>query len=504
MYEIKGFEPRLYQKNILLTTINNNTLVCLPTGTGKTKSAILLAIERLNKFPDSKVIICTPTKPLSYQICEEFKESSTVPPAQINLITGALNPEERKKFWEISKILVGTPQTFKNDIEADRISLSNVSLLTVDECHRSKYKFANTIVAKYYKEQSEFPRILALTASPGATKEKIDLICHNLFIEAVEIRSEEDEDVQSYIQKKEIEYVKVDLPKEIINISNLLKNVYKSKLESIKKFGTKSWLTKADLLKLQARFHSEIARGNKAAFSAISLVAQVLKISYALELLETQTINSLLKYFEKLKSESSKAAKVILNDDNVKRAVSLTEQLAKKNFLNPKLEELINVTKKQFELNKDSKIIIFANYRSTVKEIVSLLNKIRGVKAVELVGQKEGLSQKEQISIIKKFENNEYNVIAGTSITEEGISIGSLNLSIFYDHTASEIRKIQRTGRVARIKPGKIIYLMAKKTRDEGLFWISNRKEKKMHNLLHNMKKELENNKDKQINLNKF
>ena len=45
---------------------------------------------------------------------------------------------------------------------------------------------------------------------------------------------------------------------------------------------------------------------------------------------------------------------------------------------------------------------------------------------------------------------------------------------------------------------------MAKKTRDEGLFWISNRKEKKMHNLLHNMKKELESNKDKQIGLNKF
>lgn len=504
MYSIKNFEPRLYQKNILQTSINKNTLVCLPTGTGKTKSAILLAIERLNRIPESKILICTPTKPLSNQICEEFKDSTDIPAAQINLLTGAIYPDERKKFWEVSKVLIGTPQTFKNDIEAGRISLSDVSMLCIDECHRSKFKFANTIVAKYYKEQSMYPRIIALTASPGATKEKIDLICNNLFIEAVEIRSDDDEDVKPYIQEKEIEYIKVDLPKEILNIRELLKEIYSEKLESIKKFGTKTWLNKSELLKLQARFHHEIARGNKAAFAAVSLVAQVIKISYALELLETQTINSLLKYFEKLKNEQSKAAKVLLNNESIKKAVLLTESLSKRNFLNPKMEKLIEIVKEQYKENKNLKLIIFANYRATVQEIVSLLNQIEGIRAVELVGQKEGLSQKKQIEIIGKFERGEYNIIAGTSITEEGLSIGSLNLAIFYDHTASEIRKIQRTGRVARIKPGKIIYLMARKTRDESLFWTSHHKEKKMKNLLHNMKVELENKEEKQIGLNKF
>jgi len=82
--------------------------------------------------------------------------------------------------------------------------------------------------------------------------------------------------------------------------------------------------------------------------------------------------------------------------------------------------------------------------------------------------------------------------LIGTSITEEGISIGSLDVAIFYDHTGSEIRKIQRSGRVARVKPGKIIYLITKNTRDEALLWASYRKEKKMQYVLKNIKNKIE------------
>ena len=99
MFEIKDFIPRLYQENILKTTKEKNTLVCLPTGTGKTKNAILLALHRLNTFPDSKIIIMSPTKPLSKQICDECKSSTNIPASQINLLTGMLKPDERKKFF---------------------------------------------------------------------------------------------------------------------------------------------------------------------------------------------------------------------------------------------------------------------------------------------------------------------------------------------------------------------------------------------------------------------
>ena len=95
MVQIKDFIPRAYQENILKTCKKNNTLVCLPTGTGKTKVAILLAVERLNEVDGSKVLVCSPTKPLTNQIKEEFRASTDLEFTAVNALTGTLQPEER-------------------------------------------------------------------------------------------------------------------------------------------------------------------------------------------------------------------------------------------------------------------------------------------------------------------------------------------------------------------------------------------------------------------------
>jgi len=491
MYKIQGFKPREYQTNISNNS-KNNTLICLPTGTGKTKIAILLLVERLNQFPDSKVLIMSPTKPLSSQISEEVKECTNISPAQITLLTGAIKPAERKKLFSTSKIIVGTPQTFQKDLENNRITLENTSLLVIDECHRSKQRFANTIVAKNYKQKATNQKIIALTASPGSTKEKISEVCNNLFIENIEIRTEEDIDLAKHIQKKTLETIKVELPEEFQKIRHNLKEYYKTKIPMLKKYGiTKpaSIINKTDLIMLQRRLQVEINKRNRTAYSGISLVAELLKISYTLELIETQTPTSLLNYFKKLKKETSKAAKKIINNEKVKQAIKLTETLSKNNTLHPKMEKLKELIKE----NPQNKTIIFANYRSTVAEIKEEIEKIQNIKPVILIGQKEGVTQKEQLKTIENFNKNIYNTLICTSIGEEGLSIGSLDQAIFYDHTGSEIRKIQRSGRVARIKAGRIINLVTKGTRDEALLWTGDRKEKKMHNLLHYMKKNMKN-----------
>ena len=237
MFSIKDFTPREYQKNILETSKSKNTLVCIPTGLGKTKSAILLAVDRLNKYPNTKILICTPTKPLSNQISNEFKNSTDIDPSKISLLTGAIKPEKRKQIWDNSIVWCATPQTIQNDIKSHLISFDDVSLLTIDECHKSKQKFANTHLAKYYIEQSRYPRILALTASPGFSKEKIDEIYKNLYIDAVEIRTDLDKDVSKYIQEKPITYVKVDLTEDLKNVKEIIKILYKEILSNLKKHG---------------------------------------------------------------------------------------------------------------------------------------------------------------------------------------------------------------------------------------------------------------------------
>jgi Fanconi anemia group M protein len=76
------------------------------------------------------------------------------------------------------------------------------------------------------------------------------------------------------------------------------------------------------------------------------------------------------------------------------------------------------------------------------------------------------------------------------------LHIPSADTAIFYDSVPSEIRTIQRRGRVGRTKVGKIIFLLTRGTRDEGYFWTAQRREKKMKSILREMQNK--NNKEQQ------
>ncbi len=487
--EIKNLEPRKYQDDIFNNAINKNTLVVLPTGIGKTAIAIMIANNRINKHEDSKILILSPTKPLCAQHVKSFLKFTDLNEDEIILYTGILNPKKREKIWSDGKIIIATPQTIKSDIENNRISLNDVSLLVIDEAHRSRMNYANTYVTDIYEKNSRYPRILALTASPGSTKERIEEICENLKINSVEIRTYDDEDIKPYVKEKEIDWVHVNLPKKFEEIKKLIEDMKNQKTNDLRKIiPHKTSFNKKDILNLQFQFRKSIKKGNKLSFWGISITAQLLKLSYALELVETQGIKQLIEYWDKLSKEETKAAKTIVADSRIKKAIQLSMELKEENH--PKMDKLKDLILDELSKNKESKIIVFANYRNTVNEIYNLLKK-EDIKPVVLIGQKEGLSQKEQINTIKKFAEDDFNVLICTSIGEEGLDITSANLAIFYEPVPSEIRMIQRGGRVGRMIEGKIIFLITKKTRDEAYYWASKSKEKTMKKTLYDLKENL-------------
>ena len=49
-------------------------MVVLPTGLGKTVVALLVAVERLGMFPEGKVLVLAPMRPLVLQHARFFKE----------------------------------------------------------------------------------------------------------------------------------------------------------------------------------------------------------------------------------------------------------------------------------------------------------------------------------------------------------------------------------------------------------------------------------------------
>src|SRR3989344_5720835 len=491
MYAVKDLVPRSYQNEIFETTKNISTLVCLPTGTGKTINIILLALERLNKFQDSNIAIVSPTKPLNAQHVKTFGQHTSIPQEEIALVTGETKPEKRIELYK-KKIIIATPQTLKEDIINSRLSLKNFSLLAIDEAHRAVGNYAYTFLAENYFQESKYPLILALTASPGGTKVKIEEIKNNLHIEAIEIRTEED--LQQHMQEKQTVWLEVELTEEMKQLQSLIKSVYREKLNNLKKIGfTKpiSLITKKDLLILQQQLRKNLAKKNPSTFYGISLTALLIKIDYASELLETQGLQPLYEFWSKLGQDETKAAKTILNMEKIQQAISLTNELKERDLKHPKLYMLRGIIRKELEKNQNSKFIIFANYRKTIEEIIEFLNKEKNIKAKKLIGQKSGLTQKQQIEAITDFSMNKFNVLIGTSIIEEGLDVqGGADLAIFYDIVPSEIRAIQRKGRVGRTKTGKIIFLVTNNTREQGYRWSAHHKEKTMKKTLQVMQKE--------------
>ncbi|MFA5142395.1 MAG: DEAD/DEAH box helicase [Candidatus Woesearchaeota archaeon] len=496
---LKEFEPRLYQQTILATAVNYNTLVVLPTGMGKTGIALMLASQRLSTHPDSKVLILAPTKPLVEQIKSVFQKSLDVPSDKIVMFTGNVSSEKRSELWKDALVIVSTPQGLENDIINKKIDLKQVSLLVLDEAHRATGDYSYVWLTKQYTDKASFPRVLALTASPGSDIEKITEVCTNLHIEEVEVRTSDDPDVKPYIQDVKIRWMEVELPEQFLDIKKFLDAALKSKLSEIKTYGYLNQAqvnqpTKTDILKLQGALHGYAAQGDKSyeVLKSMSLAAEAMKIYHALELVQSQGINSLYSYLTDLEKQAltstTKAVQNLVRDINFRSALIKTRELDEKGVTHPKLECLKIYIEKVLKENPSSKSIIFSQYRDTVSKIHESIKDIPGVKPEIFVGQAKkkdiGMSQKQQIELLDKFRNGDFNVLVSSSVGEEGLDIPAVDNVIFYEPVPSAIRTIQRKGRTGRLDKGNVVVLCAKDTIDQSYRWSAHYKEKRMHNIL--------------------
>ena len=179
-------EKRAFQENLMQRVLETgNSLIVAPTALGKTVIAALVAAHVLEKSPADKILVLAPTKPLAVQHQKSLRKFINISGEKIALFTGALNPKEREKEWDNARIISATPQTIENDLRSNKIDLKNVALCVFDEAHRAVKDYSYVYVANKYRKHAKNPLVLALTASPGSTEEKIKEVCRNLSIKNI-------------------------------------------------------------------------------------------------------------------------------------------------------------------------------------------------------------------------------------------------------------------------------------------------------------------------------
>jgi len=471
-------EIRDYQINLAAQAKNENCLIILPTGLGKTVVALHVIADYLSKG-NGGVLFLAPTKVLVNQHYEFLKNTLTID--DIGMITGEDLLTKRKKLW-INSVICATPEITRNDIVRKIVDTTQFNLIIFDEAHRAVGDYAYVEIAKQLSGSNA--RLLGMTATLPSEKEKAKEICDNLHVRGLAERNDSSPDVKPYIQETKTEWITVDLSPDLKVIQRYLKLALDQRYTELRRNGLRLSDNKSlsQLLNSRQFVLKRNIRSAKPLFTAI-------RITYALNIFEAHGITPFLKFCDRTKSKKGAGIKELFEtDQNFMKAIDLAKNQQANGIEHPKINKLVEILR-----STESKVLIFSSYRDSVdviqKKLVSM-----DIAAEILIGKagQTGLKQEKQIETVQRFRDGITKALVATRVGEEGLDISEVNLVIFYDNVPSSIRFIQRKGRTGRKDTGRLVVLIAKNTIDEAYYWIGKRKVKSASNMSDKITKHLE------------
>ncbi|KAF7339856.1 ATP-dependent DNA helicase mph1 [Mycena venus] len=471
---------RDYQFNIVKHCLFDNTIVALPTGLGKTFIAGVVMLNFYRWFPEGKVVFVAPTKPLVAQQIEASHKTCGIPGSDAIELTGHNVRAMRARAWKEKRVFYMTPQTLFNDLESENCDARDIILLVIDEAHRATGGYAYNDVVRFMMAKNPHFRILALTATPGGDPTKVQNLIDGLHISRIEIRDENSLDLKAYVFHKKVEQHVIAMSEESV-------------LKPLQERGVMSaW---ADPVKL----HSFSAQSTMATLKpdqrwAYGPLSKLMSLCRAMAYLIEGTIGMCNTYMRDLerdketddaeggKKKTASKAKKFKEDPQFQAVIKELEAQRLRGFaMHPKMEKLKALVVEHFaqklgddgQETEQTRVMVFSTFREAVDEIVDALNTQKPlIRANRFIGQgtdkqgRKGLAQKEQLELIKKFKAGEYNVLVATSIGEEGLDIGEVDLIVCYDAQKTPIRMLQRLGRTGRKRDG-FVHVLLSEGREE-------------------------------------
>ncbi|KAG7450292.1 P-loop containing nucleoside triphosphate hydrolase protein [Guyanagaster necrorhizus] len=484
---------RDYQFNIVKHCLFDNTIVALPTGLGKTFVAGVVMLNFYRWFPEGKVVFVAPTKPLVAQQIDACHRTCGIPGSDAIELTGENPKPMRHRAWKEKRVFYMTPQTLVNDLTSETCDARDIILVVVDEAHRAAGNYAYNQVVRFLMAKNPHFRLLALTATPGGNPEAVQSLIDGLHISRIEIRDENSLDLKAYIHEKRVEQHIVPMSEDIVKIRTLLAHLMEIYFKPLVSRGL---IHGGNVMNMhpyifQVRM-KEVREGQGwAAYRSLSILMTLARImGYLVEGTTAMCYNALMELASgggDVGAKKSKAASKAKQLDDEPAFHSLMRELKAQKTrgftMHPKMELLKGIIVQHFgeklpensedELPERTKVMVFATNRDSVDEIVEVLNAEKPlIRASRFIGQgtdkqgRKGFSQREQLEVIKRFKDDEFNVLVATSIGEEGLDIGEVDLIVCYDAQKTPIRMLQRLGRTGRKRAG-VVHVLLSEGREE-------------------------------------
>ncbi|NXI45109.1 DDX58 helicase, partial [Galbula dea] len=509
LYEPK--KARSYQTELAQPAINGkNTLICAPTGSGKTFVSLLICEHHFQNMPSgrkAKVVFLATKVPVYEQQKTVFKQHFERNGYSVQGICGeTVAVVSVEKIIEDSDIIVLTPQILVNSFKEGVLnSLCIFTLMIFDECHNTTgnhpYK---VLMTKYLEEKldssaNQLPQIVGLTASVGVgsaknvkeTVEHICTLCSYLDIQTISTVRENKEELQRFSNKPEthVRWVRRRVQNRFADIVSGLMSETEALMRKIysmdtgfqinrSDFGTQKyeqWIVatqrKCKLLRLADKKeesiicrHLFICTEHLRKFNDALIISEDARIEDALAYLT--------EYFTNVKNGPYTELEKQLTARFQEKEPELTALSKDESNENPKLEELACILDEAYRYNSQSRTLLFAKTRALVAalkkwiEANPLLSHIKPGTfhcfiLIQFLGP-VGMTLPMQKGVLDAFKFNEdTRLLIATSVADEGIDITECNLVVLYEYFGNVTKMIQVRGR-GRAKDSKCILVTSK------------------------------------------
>ncbi|NXJ66538.1 DDX58 helicase, partial [Rostratula benghalensis] len=507
VYEPK--KARSYQIELAQPAVNGkNTVICAPTGSGKTFVAVLICEHHFQNMPagrKAKVVFLATKVPVYEQQKTVFKQHFERSGYSVQGISGeTVANVSVEKVIQNSDIIVLTPQILVNSIEEGILSsLSIFTLMIFDECHNTTGNHPYNVLMNRYLEQkfdssaNQLPQIVGLTASVGVgnaknvkeTIEHICTLCSYLDIQAISTVRENKEDLERFRNKPEthVRWVKMRVQNPFADIISGLMSETEVLMRKIYTVDTVSQINKNDF-GTQKYEHWIVATQKKCRLLQLAdkekessicrdlfiCTEHLRKFNDALIISEDARIEDALAYltdfFTNVKNGPYTDLEKQLTAKFQEKEPELTALSKDELNENPKLEELACILDEAYRYNPQTRTLLFAKTRALVAalkkwveanpllshikpDVVFFLTQFLGTVGMTLPMQK---------GILDAFKTNkDSRLLIATSVADEGIDISACNLVVLYEYFGNVTKMIQVRGR-GRAKDSKCILLTSK------------------------------------------
>ncbi|CAH2047079.1 unnamed protein product, partial [Iphiclides podalirius] len=515
------FLPRPYQTELEEIATKKNTLIYLPTGSGKTFIAVRL-IQRFRKSLDGewgqgakRTFFLVNTVPLVKQ--QQKVISELCPVKGVNGYSG----EDRIDFWNKQKwdeelrqyqVIVMTSQILCDMLTHKYVKVSDINLLVCDECHHAIDDHPMRMVMKHFENcPKEFqPRVLGLTATLLNANVNLHRVEENLrklettfhatiatvnelgevltystnpseFVipyKSGTITSAAEEAVSLLIALEKF-VLSVKLPdkqnQEDVKLLHGQKNITSDPKKTVKQ--VKNMISSI----IEFIWELGIYGGNISVLAYIILLEQLKRraLTPDEELMYRCSITSLVEVrmvLDYAMSHEEGFEKVVKHSSD--KVIQLLNVLKEYNPSVVQSDSKLNVNCNKNMLSG----IIFVKKRFTAKVLYNLLKDVSEVnqeyaflKHDFIVGfninpynntREEYFTKKKSQQILLKFCNKDLNCLISTSIIEEGIDVSQCLLVLRFDQPEEYRSYIQSKGR-ARDPKSSFVILIEEKNHDK-------------------------------------